>query len=77
MFVELAVFVVKFFVHEIFPQSTQDGIEVDKNGRIVYNIPYRANAIIRSPPPSPYPYAFFRDNFAPCFVVLHAIGDPP
>ena len=46
-----------------------DGIQVDKNGPILYNILYHANAIITGPPSSPYPYVFFRDNFPPCFVV--------
>ena len=31
----------------------KDGIQVDKNGRIVYNIPPQASAMFRSPTPSP------------------------
>ena len=53
----------------------EDGIQMDKNGGIVYNIDWQADAMTRSPPPSPTSYGFFRDNFFPSFVVLSAIGD--
>ena len=53
----------------------RDGIQVDKNGPILYNIPYQANAIITGPTPSPYSYDMFRDNFSPSFAALGAIRD--
>ena len=53
----------------------EDGIQVDKIVPIGYNIPHRANAMIRSPTLSPFPYDIDRDNFLPSFVALGATGD--
>ena len=42
----------------------RDGIQVDKNGRIGYNIAYQADQML-----------FVGDNFPPSFAALGAIGD--
>ena len=53
----------------------QDGIQVDKNGRIWYNIDNRAEEMFTLSAPSPFPYGFFRDKFFTSFAALGAIGD--
>ena len=50
---------------------------MDKIRRFGYNIENRADAIIRSPPRSPFPYDIDRDNFFPSFVALGAIWVHP
>jgi len=55
--------------------NRKHGIQVDKNGRIGYNIPPQANAMMTAPISSAALMILFRDNSFPSFVALGAIGD--